>query len=267
MKLLVRNEPVFASTGGRPFDPSGKVLLFIHGAGQSHLTYILQTRFLANRGWQVLAPDMPGHGRSEGKLLTTVEEMAEWHCELLDAAGVADADVIGHSMGGLVAIEMAKRFPERVGSLSLIASALKMPVNDFLLDNADSTQDVAIDAMTEWSFAGAGRMHLNTMPGLSHFNYGARHMASNAVKALYTDLKACNGYGDGAASAAQVVCPCLCILGENDRMMPLKVSRQMVTALPNAREVVVPKAGHMLTTENPDDVTAALRDFLAARQG
>jgi pimeloyl-ACP methyl ester carboxylesterase len=267
MRLEIRNEPVFVSTGGRPFDPSGKVLLFVHGAGQSHLTYVLQTRFLASRGWQVLAPDMPGHGRSDGPLLTTVGDMADWHVEVLDAAGVDRVDVIGHSMGGLVGIELANRFPDRVRSLTLIASALKMPVNDFLLDNARNSQEVAIDAMTEWSYGEDGRLHLNTMPGLSHFNYGVQHMASNATRALYADLNACNVYDDGAASASQVACPCLCILGEKDRMMPVRVSRQMVAALPDAREVVVPKAGHMLTTENPDEVTAALREFLTARGG
>jgi len=266
MKLEIRNEPVFVSTGGRPFDPSGKALLFIHGAGQSHLTYVLQGRFLANRGWQVLAPDMPGHGRSGGEPLTTVEDMAQWHVDLLLAAGVEAAHVIGHSMGGLIGMEMASRFPDHVRSLCLIASALKMPVNDDLLSAANSKQDLAIDSMTDWSYGAEGHFHLNTLPGLSHFNFSAELMGSNAAKALHTDLNACNTYEGGAASAAAIACPCLCILGERDRMMPLKVSRQMVSALKQAREYVVPKAGHMLTTENPDEVTGALRAFLDAQQ-
>ena len=97
MKVTVRGQETFISTGGRAFDPKGNVLLFLHGSGQSHLSYMLQGRFFANRGWQVLVPDMPAHGLSKGVALIAIEDMADWTVELLDVLGVLASNVIGHS--------------------------------------------------------------------------------------------------------------------------------------------------------------------------
>ena len=105
MKVMVRGQETFISTGGRAFDASGNVLLFLHGSGQSHLSFMLQGRFFANRGWQVLTPNMPAHGLSEGAALTSIEDMADWVAELLDVLNVASANVIGHSQGGLIGLE------------------------------------------------------------------------------------------------------------------------------------------------------------------
>ena len=76
MKVMVRGQETFISTGGRAFDGSANVLLFLHGSGQSHLSFMLQGRFFANRGWAVLTPDMPAHGLSDGSALTSIEDMA-----------------------------------------------------------------------------------------------------------------------------------------------------------------------------------------------
>ena len=95
MKINVRNEEVFASTGGRNFDPSGNVVLFIHGSGQSQLGFMLQHRFFANRGFQCVTPDMPGHGLSKGQPLETIEDMANWYVEFMQTAGIKNASLVG----------------------------------------------------------------------------------------------------------------------------------------------------------------------------
>src|SRR5262249_31987905 len=97
MNLSVNGKDVFAATGGREFDASLPAVVLIHGAGFDHSTWALHTRWFAHHGFAVLAPDLPGHGRSQGPVLKTVAEMADWTAALLQAAGAAKAHLIGHS--------------------------------------------------------------------------------------------------------------------------------------------------------------------------
>lgn len=261
MKLDVNGHETFVSTGGRDFTADGEVLLFLHGSGQNHLSFILQGRFFANRGWSVLVPDFPGHGLSAGEPLTTIPAMAEWCVALLDTAGVSKAHVVGHSQGGLVILELARNAPERVASTTFVATALAVPVNDALLDLARSAEPKAIAAMTDWGHGRHGHRHDHTLPGVVHLGFGERLMAENAEGSLLVDLTACNDYLDGPDAAAALTCPSLCILATEDRMTPIRGGRKLAASLPDAQLVEVP-AGHMLPSEAPMDVNRALRRFL-----
>ncbi|MGH6945998.1 MAG: alpha/beta fold hydrolase, partial [Kiloniellales bacterium] len=129
MQLTVEGRAVFAGTGGLPFDPARPAIVFVHGAGMDHSVWALLARYFAHRGRAVLAVDLPGHGRSDGAPLESVEALADWLLGLLDAAGLESAALAGHSLGSLVALETAARAPGRVRALALLASAPLMPVN------------------------------------------------------------------------------------------------------------------------------------------
>src|SRR5947208_16825049 len=128
MQLSVNGADIFVATGGRPFDPSLPAVVMIHGAGFDHSTWALHSRWFAHHGFSVLAPDLPGHGRSAGPSLSSIAEMADWTAALLDAAGVTKAHLIGHSMGSLISLETAARHPDKVYALSLIVTAATMTV-------------------------------------------------------------------------------------------------------------------------------------------
>ena len=85
MKFKVNNHEVYASTGGRPFDKSKPLIIFVHGSGLTHMTWVLQTRYFAFHGYSVLALDMPGHGLSGGESLKSIEAMADWINDVIDA--------------------------------------------------------------------------------------------------------------------------------------------------------------------------------------
>src|SRR5580704_13089924 len=114
MQLSVNGIDTFVATGGRSFDPSLPAVVLLHGAGFDHSTWALHSRWFAHHGYAVLAPDLPGHGRSAGQPLATIAEMAEWTAALLDAASARPAKLIGHSMGSLIALETAARHPDKV---------------------------------------------------------------------------------------------------------------------------------------------------------
>src|SRR6202012_4874868 len=116
MKLSVNGREVFVATGGRDFDPALPAVMLLHGAGFDHSTWALHSRWFAHHGFAVLAPDLPGHGRSGGKPLATIAEMADWVAGLIEAAGATSARLVGHSMGSLIALETAARYPAKVSA-------------------------------------------------------------------------------------------------------------------------------------------------------
>src|SRR4029077_11491306 len=117
MQLSVNGVDTFVATGGRPFDPSLPAVVILHGAGFDHSTWALHSRWFAHHGYGVLAPDLPGHGRSPGPPLSTIADIADWTDGLTQAAGDAKARLGGHSMGSLIALEPAARHPAKVSAL------------------------------------------------------------------------------------------------------------------------------------------------------
>ena len=111
MKLSVNGREAYAYTGGKTFDPALPCIVFLHGAGHDHSPWALLARWFAHHGHGVLAVDLPGHMRSAGPPLPDVETLAAWVLALLDAAGVARAALVGHSMGSLIALEAAAKAP------------------------------------------------------------------------------------------------------------------------------------------------------------
>ena len=260
MKIILHNTEIFASTGGRIFDAAGSVVMFIHGSGQSHLGFMLQHRSFANRGWQCITPDMPGHGLSKGTALKTVELMADWYVDFMQAIGVTKVTLVGHSMGGLIGLELASRYPHLVSKAAFISTALAIPVNDALVDLAATKESAAIAAMMDWGHGPSGHIHEHTMPGTSHMQYGSRLMASNAPGSLHAGLAACNKYTNGPTAAAAVTCSTLTIVCGQDRMTPRKTGLALHGAL-GGELVEIPHSGHMSITEQPLDVNKALQAF------
>src|SRR5260370_6855073 len=118
MQLSVKGIDTFVATGGREFDSSQPTIVLLHGAGFDHTTWALHSRWFAHHGFGVLAPDLPGHGRSSGAPLPTIADMADWTAPLLDAAGAAKPRLVGHSMGSLIAPETAARHPANFSPLA-----------------------------------------------------------------------------------------------------------------------------------------------------
>ena len=213
MKHQLNGIDIHIATGGRNFDAAGEVIIMLHGSGQNHLTWVLQSRYFAYRGYGIFAPDFPGHGLSGGSPLESIEDMAAWVIALMDSLDVKTAILVGHSQGCLVAIEAAAAYPDRIKRVALIAGAMAIPVNQQLLDMSDKALAKAINVMTSWGHGPMAHMHDNTQPGHSFIGYGQRLMALNDNDALRADLNACNGYKNGPEAAKSLTQPALCKIG------------------------------------------------------
>ena len=150
MQQIVHGHPAYAYTGGKPFNAALPTAVFIHGAQNDHSVWVLQTRYFAHHGFSVLAVDLPGHGRSEGVPLESVEALSDLLLALLDAAGVSKAILIGHSMGSLIALEAAARAPEKTLAVALVGMAYPMKVSPALLDAARDREQDVIDMVNIW---------------------------------------------------------------------------------------------------------------------
>jgi pimeloyl-ACP methyl ester carboxylesterase len=262
MRVVVTGSEVYAYTGTRPLDAALATAVFVHGAAHDHSVWALQSRYFAHHGFNVLAIDLPGHGRSGGAALPSVVAMADWIPALLDAVGVGPAALVGHSMGSLAVLESAARYPGRVTRIALIGPAAPMPVADALLDAARRNDHVAYELITGWSYSARKQLGGNRMPGVWLTGNAMRLMERAKPGVLYTDLVACNAYAAGVASAAKVRCPALVVVGGRDIMAPPKNSKDLIRTLPDARVVDLPDCGHALMAEEPDAVLDALRAFL-----
>jgi pimeloyl-ACP methyl ester carboxylesterase len=268
MIFNVNGSDAYCYTGGKAFDPSQPSAMFIHGAQNDHSVWILQTRYFAHHGFNVLAVDLPGHGRSHGACIETIEGLADWVLAVLDAAGAAGALMIGHSMGSLIALEAAYRAPQRVTHLALLGSTYPMKVSDTLLETAKTDEPAAIDMVNIWSHSSMAQKPSCPGPGFYAMG-GARRLKQrisqiNPGHVFYTDFFACNAYANGDIAAKAVACPTLFIFGLRDVMTPPKSTRLLTSSIGHGK-VVQLDSGHELMAEQPDAVLDALFGFATAR--
>jgi pimeloyl-ACP methyl ester carboxylesterase len=273
MELLVNGDKTYCYTGGKPFDAGKPTAVFIHGVLNDHSVWILQTRYLAHHGWNVLAVDLPGHCRSEGDAPSTVEEAAGFIMALLDAAQVERAALVGHSWGSLIALEAAAQLKDRATHLVLVGTASPMKVSPALLELSLNEPMKALKMVNVFS-----RNTLAPPPsalGPGTWVYGAstalgrRVLASNTkVNVFHRGFQACDRYAGGEQAIGSVTCPILFLLGAQDQMTQAKAAQPLIA---RAREsgkqfkVTHLPLGHHQMSETPEETLSAIRDFLASK--
>lgn len=264
MYFDLKGKRVFATTGGKLFDSSKPVVLFLGGSALDHTFWALYSRFFAFRNYSALVPDLPGHTNSEGPNLTSIEAMAEWINDVVEILGAKNISVVGHSQGCLVALEFVSRHPDKVRSVSFIGSGLATPVNPALIEAAENNPAAAVAMMNSWGFGEAGHKHQGAVPGNSLVAIGMKTMLRNAPDSLTVDLKACDAYKNGKSAAERIRRPKQVILGGKDRMTPRKAGVELAVHLANAEMHVIEHSGHMVPLESPDECRKLLRDFIFA---
>lgn len=263
----------YAYTGGKAFDPVKPTLVFIHGVLNDHSVWILQTRYLAHHGFNVLAVDLPGHGRSGGDAPTSVEEAAHFVEALLDAAGVKHAGLIGHSWGSLIALETAAQLKDRITHIALVGTAFPMKVSPALIEASLNEPMKALQMVNVFSRATLSAPPSALGPGTwvygASMALGRRVLASNTqVNIFHRGFVACDSYANGLEAMAAVTCPVLFVLGETDQMTPPRAAKSLIDqAKAHDKTFTVAKVpmGHHQMTESPEETLNALKSFLGVK--
>ena len=273
MQIEVNGASLYAYTGGKAFNPAQPTVVFIHGVLNDHSVWILQTRYLANHGWNVLAIDLPGHGQSGGDAPASVEQAAETVAALLDAMQLKHAALVGHSWGSLIALEAAARLGPRVSHLALVGTAFPMKVSPALIDASLNQPMKALTMVNVFSRSTLAPVPSALGPGTwvygASMALGKRVLASNPhVNVFHRGFVACNTYDNGEVAIAHIACPVLFLLGADDQMTPPKAAQNLVNKAQAAGKqvtVVQLPCGHHQMTEAPEETLAALRDFLGSQ--
>lgn len=263
----VQGAPLYCYTGDKAFDAAKPTVVMIHGVLGDHSVWAWQSRNLANHGFNVLAIDLPGHGRSGGEAPASVEQAAGTIAALLDAADAPKAALVGHSWGSLIALEAAARLKERVSHLALIGTAAPMRVSSALIEASQTDPEAALKMINVYS-----RSTLASPSGAGFWVYGAgmalgrKVLRSNRqVNVFHRGFVACDSYAGGVAAIAAVQCPVLFILGKLDQMTPPKAAQSLIDAAHDAGKAVTVhtlEVGHHQMQEAPDATLMALRGFL-----
>ena len=248
MDIQVNGKRVHAATGSRLINKEEPAVILLHGAGMDRTIWQLQTRNIAYMGRQAYALDLPGHGRSEGAPLITISEISEWVSDFMDAAELASASVIGHSMGALVAIEFAGNHPKKLNKLCLMGISEAMPL--------------APELIVFWGVGGKAQIGGHPHPGLWVHGASQTLIELSRPGVLFNDLVACDTYQGALTAAQKVQCDTRFILGKDDKMTPAKKSKPLVDAIKKSDVKFIEHCGHMMMTERPNLVYKAIAGFI-----
>lgn len=228
-------------------------VLLIHGAGGHHLSWPPQIRRLHDQ--RVYAVDLPAHGRSDGIGRQRIEDYSNDVLALLDELRINRAVLIGHSMGGAIAMDSAIRQPKRVLGLGLIGSGARLPLDPAIMRNAaqEANYPVAVRQIGERSFAASTPARLREL--------AMERMAELRPSVLHGDLMACDAF-DRTADLRTIDCPTMIVCGINDLMTPPKYSQYLHEHIAGSLLYIVKDAGHMVMLEQPDRVAEHLAHFL-----
>ena len=247
---------MFVSTGGMDFDKEKPSILLMHGSGLTHIVWSLHEQFYISLGYNVLSVDIPGHGNSEGPSIKSIEEISDWIKSLMTVLNIPKIIIVGHSQGCLVGIDFAARYANLLSSLVLVAGSYKMPVNQDLIDLAEAGDEKAVLLMMKWGYEGS-KAFIGGNPVKKIIN------SSREIReVLSVDLKACNNYMGGEESLEKINCPTLCIFGDLDKMVPLKVGTNMSALIKNSETKVISNCGHMIIFEKAFEMRQLVKEFI-----
>jgi pimeloyl-ACP methyl ester carboxylesterase len=239
---------------------SGAPVVFFHGAG-GLLRDNPYLDGLAQR-YHVYAPEWPGYGDSTGEeLLEDMLDFALHGWDLVDALGLSRPHLAGHSMGGMIAAEMACLAPGDLGKLALVAPAgLWMdaqPIPDIFAMLPYQLAEVLFHDPAKGQLLLTGGADLSDMEALKEFYIGSQRRLSMAGKILFPIPNR-----RLSKRLYRLIAPTLVVWGAADRLIVPAYAERWKTMIPGARVVMVENAGHMLPYEQPDALVRALDDFL-----
>lgn len=238
--------------GGGP--PKGHPpLVLLHGSGGNRLHWPPEIRRMD--GEDVYALDLPGHGKSNSPPETSIDGYAQRLGAWMAANGIERAILVGHSMGGAIALRGALDMPETVVGLVLVGSGARLRVHPSILEvTSDPARfKEAVDQIHAWAFGPEVPARLVEL--------ARKRALETEPQVLHADFLACDAF-DLMDRIGEVEAPCLAICGSEDRLTPPKYSRYLVDGMPNAEMALIEGAGHMVMLERPEQVASAIKVFL-----
>jgi 3-oxoadipate enol-lactonase len=240
---------------------AGDPLLFIHGLGSSHRDWEPQVAFFS-RHYQVITYDVRGHGKSDKpKGPYSVSQFAADAAELMRSLAIAPAHIVGLSMGGMIAFQLALDEPARVKSLVIANSAPELIIRTFEQRLEFWRRRIIVRLFGARKFAEIMGVRLLPSPEHEALRQAlVERWAENDTRAYLQALKAIVGWSVAERIRA-IRCPTLVITADQD-YTPVSTKQAYMAHLLHAELVVIPDSRHLLPLERPEAFNAALMAFL-----
>ena len=256
MIFQIENKNVYASDAGKGIDKNKHTIVLLHGSGLSHIVWSLTEQYLSNQNYNVLSLDLPGHGNSEGKSLSSIEKISDWIEKVFNQLNIFEITIIGHSQGCLEALEYNFRYPKKIKNLIFVGGSYKMPVNQDLLDLAEAGDDHAVKLMMKWGYE-SSKKFIGGNPVEKIIN-----SPRDIREILAIDLKACNDYKNGLEAIKSINCPTLLIFGELDKMLNIEKGKKFADLISKSNIHIIKDCGHMIMFEKAFEMREKISEFL-----
>jgi len=243
---------LFGHWGPKGYLPDRPTIFLIHGAGGRAELFNSQLRSL-DQEFNACALELPGHGDTPGPGLDRVEAYASWAAAQIDKSGAAPVAVLGHSLGGAVAVTVALERPDLLTGLILLGTGARLRVLPAILDGLVDRFGDTVNMIVEFAYGQGVSPQEKAL--------GIEQMKAVGPRTLLGDFTACNTF-DLSDSLGEIKVPTLVLTGEADRLTPVKYGQYLADHITQARFQVIPGAGHLAMVERPEEVSAAVAEFL-----
>lgn len=283
-KVTIKNHEISYSFNGISGDIGSPKIVLIHGAGGQEIDWPMawrspkdQTKAMgltpSNHGvarlfnaglddYSIYAVDLPGHGKSDGKSKSSIDEYSSDVIDFLDAMELENVCLVGHSMGAAIALNAALTKHSRICSVVAIGGASKMIVNDAILKGLQNTFEATVDNIVKYSWHKKTGAIADSQQMATYFREKAKQRILGAgSRTVHGDFLACSRF-DVDKRLEEILVPVLVIASDCDRMVPINVSWEMAGKLPNAKFVLLEGCGHFQHIEQTSRVAAELSNFL-----
>ena len=256
MIFEIENKSIYASDAGQELDQKKETIIFLHGSGLSHIIWSLVEQFFANKNFNVLSIDLPGHGNSEGPCLHTIEEIADWLEKVFVKLKLEKVILVGHSQGCLEMLEYSNKYKSRLKKLVFMGGSYKMPVNKDLIDLAENGNTDAVKLMMKWGYEGSKKF-IGGNP-IKRIIQSPRDIS----EILGVDLVACNNYVNGLNAVKTIDCPSMFVFGALDKMVNIDVGKKFANMVENSTTHSIDGCGHMIMIEKAFEMREKVLEFL-----
>lgn len=270
MKTEFNKQTIFVGSGGVQWCEGLPTFVMLHGAGLNRTVWVLLGRYFARHGYNVVVPDLPGHGASDGAPFASIEDNANWvngfveHLAQSHPLATDNLIYCGHSMGSLVMLEAAASQVAKMDKLLLLGSSAPMVVGEPLLDAARNNDHAAIEMINMFGHGFGSRIGNNPVSGISAYNTMEALLEQSDDGVLFADLNACNEYKNGEVAAKHLAgsTKVSVIAGDADRMTPAKAGAKLCAQL-DGTYLLLEDCGHMMMSEQPETTLQAMKKALA----
>ena len=244
---------------------NGPTVVFLHGIGADSESFAFQLEAFATAGYHAVSWDMPGYGRSLPLTPMTFPGLAKSLQQLLEELNVPAVHVVGHSIGGMIAQQLARTAQEKLLTMVLAQTSPAFGSKDgefqrkFIaerlqpLQRGQSMADIATEV-------------LPSLVGVDPDKKGvelAHKCMSRVPNDSYVAAVKCLVEFEGRDHLPFIGVPTLVLAGENDSNAPVSMMKKMAQKIPGAEFTVIPSAGHLAPMGNPDAFNHTVLDFLS----